>query len=153
MMSDSKIIFPLLSLPLELIYLFYDHIFICSSYKNLACTCKILASIARDKHVKARFIKRTTKKKTEGLADFYVVLNGTKHGEEKRYFSRLRNNIMSIRYYVFGVVEGEVLEFYSNGNIKIHFTVKKGVKHGQWTHYNYDGTVKTVLNYYNGLQN
>lgn len=77
---------------------------------------------------------------TKQAASITNFKNGLEEGEYIEYY--LDGQVKMKTSYVAGNIEGTAIWYFSDGRINILGAYQHAVKHGKWTYYNSDGTVK-----------
>lgn len=77
---------------------------------------------------------------TKQAASITIFKNGLEDGEYVEYYSGGQMKMKAT--YVAGNMEGTAIWYFEDGRINILGAYQHAVKHGKWTYYNGDGTVK-----------
>jgi antitoxin component YwqK of YwqJK toxin-antitoxin module len=77
---------------------------------------------------------------TKQPASITIYKNGVEEGEYVEYY--LDGQLKMKVNYIAGNMEGTAIWYFTDGKINILGAYQHAVKHGKWTYYNADGTVK-----------
>jgi tetratricopeptide (TPR) repeat protein len=93
------------------------------------------------------FVEYFDNGKIKGKGDFK---NGLLEGQRIMYYEN--GQIMMVSIYSIGLNNGKSTEFYENGKVKQEGDLKNGLEEGIWNLYYENGTKKTIFTFLNGIQ-